>query len=127
MGACINKEQKEFLLKYWPGALTAIIEKPGSKEICAHKYKTLGVRIPAHRGLQELLSAYSGKMLTTSANRSGSPSLADADMLFKEFQNEVDWLIEDDMSCDGTASTVIDLTCEPFKILRQGKIIPDIC
>jgi tRNA A37 threonylcarbamoyladenosine synthetase subunit TsaC/SUA5/YrdC len=66
-------------------------------------------------------------MLTTSANRSGSPSLADADMLFKEFQNEVDWLIEDDMSCDGTASTVIDLTCEPFKILRQGKIIPDIC
>ena len=126
LGAELSFDQKSLLEKFWPGALTAVITKPEADEICAHSYKTLGVRIPGHSGLIELLKSYSGKLLTTSANRSGLPSVTDPDELFREFFSEVDWLVEDNLKADGTASTVIDLTCSPFRILRQGKVMFEI-
>lgn len=120
-----TQEQKAILQKYWPGALTAIFPKPECDGLLGFSYPTIGLRVPGHSGLLELLKSYPGMFLTTSANRSGQPSSSDPESIFSEFCQEIDWLIEDGEMAEGIASTVLDMTASPFKILRMGAVNPE--
>jgi L-threonylcarbamoyladenylate synthase len=111
------------LQKHWPGALTAILQKPEHPHLRAFTFDRLGVRIPAHRPLLQLLAGYQHKLLTTSANRSGEPSDCDPDKLAAEFAGEVDWLIDGGVLKPSLPSTVADFTVDPPLILRQGVLI----
>ncbi|MBU1109232.1 MAG: threonylcarbamoyl-AMP synthase [Candidatus Riflebacteria bacterium] len=108
------------LQQYWPGALTAILHKPGHSDISAFTFDKIGVRIPAHRQLLQFLAGYQHKLLTTSANRSGAPSDSDPEQLAAEFSSEVDWLLDDGVLSPSLPSTVADFTVVPPVILRQG-------
>ncbi|PKL49137.1 MAG: threonylcarbamoyl-AMP synthase [Candidatus Riflebacteria bacterium HGW-Riflebacteria-2] len=112
----------ETLQKHWPGALTAILHKPENQHFCAFSFAKLGVRIPAHAQLQQLLVGYQHKLLTTSANRSGEPSDCDPDKLAAEFAGEIDWLIDGGTLKPALPSTVADFTVTPPLILRQGAV-----
>lgn len=112
----------ETLQKHWPGALTAILHKPENQHFCAFTFGKLGVRIPAHQQLLQLLAGYQHKLLTTSANRSGEPSDCDPDKLAADFAGEIDWLIDGGVLKPSLPSTVADFTVTPPLILRQGAI-----
>jgi L-threonylcarbamoyladenylate synthase len=118
--------QKKLIKQGWPGALTAIFPDFDQKQISAHKYPTLGIRVPAHNKLLELLKLYGGGVLTTSANRSGDETLNDPQALFAEFCHEVDWLIEDGIIENSLPSTVVDMSTGSCKILRQGAFVPKL-
>ncbi len=115
--------QKRLIEQGWPGALTAIFPDFDQKQISAHKYSTLGIRVPAHNQLRELLKLYGGQLLTTSANRSGDEPVNDPEALFTEFRYEVDWLIEDGIIENSLPSTVVDMSSGSCKILRQGAFV----
>jgi len=110
------------LQQYWPGALTAILYKPDYKDLSAFTFDKIGVRIPAHQQLLQLLTNYQHKLLTTSANRSGEPSDCDPDKLAAEFADEADWLIDGGILSPSLPSTVADFTTTPPTILRQGSL-----
>lgn len=110
------------LEQYWPGALTAILHKPDHQDLSAFTFEKLGVRIPAHAQLQQLLSGYHHKLLTTSANRSGEPSDCDPAKLAAEFAGEIDWLIDGGVLKPSLPSTVADFTVSPPAVLRQGSL-----
>ncbi len=118
----VSPELLATLQKHWPGALTAILPKPEHQHLCAFTFAKLGVRIPAHAQLQQLLAGYRHKLLTTSANRSGEPSDCDPDKLAAEFAGEVDWLIDGGVLKPSLPSTVADFTVFPPTILRQGSL-----
>ena len=112
----------EQLKKYWPGALTAVLPAPGHPQLRAFNFSTMGVRIPNHQMLLEIIRRLPVRLLTTSANRSGDPSDVNPDVIASEFAGEIDWLIDGGILPEGMASTVADFTKSPPVILRQGKI-----
>lgn len=122
LGLNTSQENQLIINNNWPGALTAVLTKPSTGELSSFNYPTIGVRAPNHKELLKLLDILPIKLLTTSANRSGEPSDTNPDNIAKEFENEVDWFIEDGILPSGVPSTVADFTLYPPKILRQGKI-----
>jgi len=110
------------LKKYWPGALTAIFPFHSPQKLSGFTHPTIGIRIPNHRFLLQLMQKFPGNLLTTSANRSGLPSNPDPKILFNEFKNEIEWLIEDGILPEANPSTVVDMSEQDYKILRQGSI-----
>lgn len=122
LGFTLDAKLSQQLKKYWPGALTAILPASGHRLLSAFNFPTMGVRIPDHKMLLEILHRLSVRLLTTSANRSGDPSDVNPDVIAAEFAGEIDWLIDGGILPEGLASTVADFTQSPPVILRQGKI-----
>lgn len=126
LGIRPDSRQQAILDQNWPGALTAIFARPDNEKIPAFTFPTLGIRVPAHARLLQLLQLFPGLLLTTSANRSGLPSDVDPQKIAAEFADEVAWLIEDGCLSPSSPSTVIDLSVEPYRILRQGAVEPKL-
>ena len=96
----------------WPGPLTMVLPTaPGSDEA------TVGVRCPDHALVQAVATSV-GPIATTSANRSGDPTPADAASAAASLGGDL--LVLDDGRCTGMPSTVVDLTVDPAVILREG-------
>ena len=125
-GISPDKKQEDILKKFWPGALTAIFPFSFHQSLSGFSHPTIGIRIPDHQLLLQLLQKYPGNLLTTSANRSGLPSHPDPEFLFNEFENEIEWLIEDGILPDSLPSTVLDMSEPAYKVLRQGSIKLDL-
>lgn len=102
--AMVDAKQMEFIRQKLPGPLTVVLEKTELVPDYLCK-KTVGIRVPDHKVIQELLKL-SGPITATSANVSSRP----APQTFEEVS------IEADMALDGGACTykkpsrVIDLT-----------------
>jgi len=106
---------------FWPGALTLIVKKHGSLPEELTVYDTVGVRMPDHTWLRSLILR-SGPIAATSANISGEPSLSTAEEVLRSLDGKIDLLIDGGSCPGGIASTVVDCSTEPVKILREGGI-----
>ncbi|MFK4785909.1 L-threonylcarbamoyladenylate synthase [Fusobacterium sp. MFO224] len=119
-----NKEKVLKLIeKFWPGGLTIILRKkdvvPG---IMISNGETVGVRMPNHEIALKIIESAGGILPTTSANISGEPTPRSYDELSEEFKKRVDIVIDGGKSPIGEASTIIDMSSENIKILREGSI-----
>ena len=94
---------------HWPGALTLVLDRPGGG--------TIGVRVPDHPVVQELLRAYGGPLYATSANRSGEPAPSSLDEVDPRVIEETDLVVEGEPG-EGTASAVVDLSGGRMEVLR---------
>ncbi|MDD2646499.1 MAG: L-threonylcarbamoyladenylate synthase [Patescibacteria group bacterium] len=114
--ASVNARQAKIIKTLLPGPFTVILTKNKSiSDLLTAKRKTIGVRWPKLKICQAL--AKNLPITTTSANLSGQPNTLSVNKLNKIFKNKVDlMLVGGKMS--GRASTIIDLTVGPFKILR---------
>lgn len=111
--------------KHWPGALTLVLpRKPGLPEILS-PLPTIGVRIPDHPIAIALLQA-TGPLAVTSANRSGHENAITADEVLAQLGGRVDLILDGGQTPGGTPSTVVELTSETPKILRQGPVEIDL-
>ena len=113
----------KILSKYWPGALTGILNFKKSLFLKAFTHETIGVRIPGKQKLLELMEKYHGYWLTTSANKSQSTNLSNPDEIAQEFASQIDWLIDDGFLKDAEGSTIVNFTLKEPVVLRQGKLI----
>jgi L-threonylcarbamoyladenylate synthase len=84
---------------------------------------TLGVRLSPHpiaRGLVELL----GEPVTApSANPNGLPPPTTAQAVLDYFPEGIDLVLDGGATAGGEPSTVLDLTAEPPRVLRQGAVV----
>ena len=110
------------LKRHWPGAFTAIFSLPTTHPLTAFSHPTIGIRIPAHEELLQFLREYPGFLLTTSANVSGQAPLNTPDIISAGFGEALDWLITADQQPSGNPSTVVDFSCNPPQVLRQGAV-----
>ena len=79
------------------------------------------MRVPDHPVPIALVDGLGAPITGTSANLSGSPSLLTAEEVHRQMGDMVDLII--DGSCPGGVdSTVVDLTGEAPRILREGAI-----
>jgi L-threonylcarbamoyladenylate synthase len=101
--------------RFWPGALTLVLRgAPGSQAF----------RAPDHPVALALIRE-AGPIYATSANISDQPDTLGADDVLIAFATDRDGLaavIDGGTVPGGVASTVVDLTVAPARILREGPI-----
>ena len=121
----IPQNAQELISKYFPGALTLVLEKSEKTEdyITSNK-NTVGIRVPDNEFFKELCSIIDGGVLaTTSANLSEHPSSKTYAEAKNSIGDLVDIVFEDyGYTCKGKESTVVLVTADSIKILRQGSV-----
>lgn len=122
---CKDVPQQAYWLaeKFWPGPLTIILR---SKEIIPPIVRaggeTVGLRCPDHPMTLRLLRAANIPLAAPSANPSGKPSPKNAAQVAEYFDGRIDGIIDGGQCGIGLESTIIDLSCVPYRILRQGAL-----
>jgi len=108
---------------WWPGAVTLVLPRSRLSRAwqLGDAHQTIGVRIPDEPLALEVLRR-SGPLAVTSANRSGDPPATTCDELVAAFGDAVDVYLCPDAPLVGTASSVVDLTSSPPRIVREGAL-----
>lgn len=106
--------------EFWPGPLSVVLPIAGRRLAIPRRGSTLSVRVPGHDALRELLRR-SGPLASTSANRHGSGAATSAAQVRDEFGDEVAVVIAGGRP-GGVASTIIDCSVTPPRVLRDGPI-----
>ena len=106
---------------FLPGPLTIILEANDKVPYWVNSdLTTVGFRMPSHPVTLELIREF-GPLIGPSANISGHTSGVSFKEILKDFGQEV-LGIEDDSFLTGQDSTILDLSGDKVKILRQGAI-----
>lgn len=108
--------------RFWPGGLTLIVKANTLPSEVTAGGDTVGVRMPDHPIALALLQRFGGAIATTSANRSDEPPATSAAGVRSELGELVDIVLDGGETVMRVASTVLDLTVLPPRILRQGGI-----
>jgi L-threonylcarbamoyladenylate synthase len=123
-----DEEVEDLMSKYWPGALTIVsfckIEKVPS--LVRGGGEKLGVRIPNHEITLALIEGAGVPVIGSSANFSGAKTPFSLEGLDKRLIKLVDFVLEGKTKGRRCASTVIDVTTNPWKIIRQGEVLSDL-
>lgn len=109
--------------KYLPGPLSLIIPKNSKiSDIVTAGFKTVGVRFPSNEVCKEIISAYGTPLAATSANISGGKSPQSAQDAVSDLQGLVPCIIDDGETQYKKDSTVLDITGETPRLLREGAV-----
>lgn len=120
----IPQDVEKLMKKYWPGALTIILQCNRVKvpSLVRGGGQTLGVRIPNHKVVQAIISEVGVPILGPSANFSGEKTPFKFEDLNPELVGLVDYVLNEKVSLEGNVSTVIDCSVRPWEIVRQGAV-----
>jgi len=117
----INEKYLDFIQRIWPASVTVILNlNERTKEIL--NQETIGVRIPRNDFCLKLLKEISRPLISTSVNRSGENPLNQIEQIVKNFSQDVDAIIFYSETTEEKSSTIIDLTSEKPKLIREGSI-----
>ena len=112
---------KNLVDAFLPGPLTIILEANDRVPYWVNSdLATVGFRMPSHPVTLDLIREF-GPLIGPSANISGHASGVSFKEILKDFDQEVLGL-EDDSFLTGKDSTILDLSGDKVKILRQGAI-----
>ena len=113
--------------KFWPGPLTIVLKakKEVVPAIVRANGDTVGLRCPQNDLTLQLLREAGVPFAAPSANPSGLPSPLDAEMVVNYFDGKIDAVIDGGKCEFSRESTIIDMSSEPYRILRQGALQSD--
>ena len=121
--ARVDNRQYRLIKSTTPGPYTFILE--ASKEVprrLSHpQRKTIGLRVPQHRVLQELLALHNGPLLAATLIAQGETEpLNDAQDIRARFEHQIDAVL-DAGACAQQPTTVVDLSTGEPVLLRRGR------
>jgi L-threonylcarbamoyladenylate synthase len=118
-----NIVSRAIMKNLWPGALTIVM--PTTKQFFEMTgEKTIAARIPKNPTAIELIEKY-GVLRVTSLNKSGEAPLSDLRQIRNEFGPYVVEIHPQEYTQSDLESTIIDLSNNEVKILREGSITMD--
>jgi tRNA threonylcarbamoyl adenosine modification protein (Sua5/YciO/YrdC/YwlC family) len=121
--ARVDNAQFRLIKGATPGPYTFILE--ASKEVprrLSHpSRKTIGLRVPEHKTLQDLLALHGAPLLATTLIPLGeTEALNDAHDIRERFEHQIAAVI-DAGACALEPTTVVDLTSGTAELVRQGR------
>jgi tRNA threonylcarbamoyl adenosine modification protein (Sua5/YciO/YrdC/YwlC family) len=118
----IEGSAAELAQRHWPGALTLVVTPKVilSEWVGDQQTKTVGIRVPAHPLLLELLSV-TGPLAVTSANLTGEPETM-SDVEARAVFGDAIPVYLPGTAPGGEASTVVDVTGDRPIVVRQGPV-----
>lgn len=109
--------------RFWPGRLTLVLAaNPALPAALTGGRGTIGVRLPAHPVCRGLLARLGVPITATSANLAGGSGAHTVDQVPRSIRQRVDLVLDAGPLPPGAGSTVVDLTVEPLRILREGAV-----
>ena len=110
----LSEHAERIIRKFWPGPLTIVAFNK--------KKEKIGLRMPSNKIALELISKADLPIVAPSANISGKkPPLSGKEVIL-EMDGLVDIILDAGNTEVGKESTVLDVTKDPFTILRPGAI-----
>jgi len=111
---------------FWPGRVTLVFDACDSlsNRLTARSGK-IGVRLAGHPVAAALVRQVGRPVTGTSANLSGRPGCHQVQYLDPPVAEQVDLILDAGVLEGGAGSTVVDVTIDPPKILREGQVPAD--
>lgn len=118
--ALLDAKNQALIENLGPGAITYILPKqPKLDQNINNGLATVAIRIPDNQFILQMIKQLNRPMAVTSCNISNQPSLFKVEDVFKQFDDKVDLIVNQDAQ-SALASTIYD--CVNDQILRQGVV-----
>ncbi|HMH89849.1 MAG TPA: L-threonylcarbamoyladenylate synthase [Streptosporangiaceae bacterium] len=113
---------QQLIDEFWPGGLTIVCRAQRTLNWDLGDAKgTVAVRMPQDQVTLDLLRE-TGPMAVTSANLTGNPAATTAEQAREQLGDAVAIYLDGGPSAGSMASTIVDLTGDVPRLLRQGAI-----
>ena len=122
LAASVTPTARALVERFWPGGLTLVVRAaPSLAWDLGETRGTVAVRMPLHPTAIAVLEQ-TGPLAVSSANRSGEPPATDAAEAERQLGTSVAVYLEGGPSGDPVPSTILDLTGERPRVLREGAV-----
>ncbi|MDT7604444.1 MAG: L-threonylcarbamoyladenylate synthase [Acidobacteriota bacterium] len=109
--------------RFWAGALTLVAAaREGLPQELTAGTGTVGVRLPLDEDVRRFVRACGGALTATSANRAGEAPARTTVEVLRAFPTGLDLIVEGGKSRAAQPSTVVDVTGEEARLIREGAI-----
>jgi tRNA threonylcarbamoyl adenosine modification protein (Sua5/YciO/YrdC/YwlC family) len=126
--ARVDNQQFRAIKQATPGAFTFILEatKEVPRRVSHPQRKTIGLRVPEHKVLQELLTLHGAPLLAATLIMSGDDlPLNDPEEIREHLEHQVGAVIDAGV-CSLKPTTVIDMSGDEPVVLRRGQGDPSL-
>src|SRR5690349_15383090 len=121
--AYISPTAERLAQRFWPGGLTLVVQAradiPSNLTADTH---TIGVRLPDSDIVRDLVRAFGSPLAATSANLSGGANPRTTQDVLSALDGRIALVLDGGATPGSVASTVLDCTVEPPRVLRAGAI-----
>ena len=119
----VSETARRLMAAFWPGPLTLVLKaSPRLPKALLGGGDTVAVRVSSHPIARALADLVAGPITSTSANRSDLSPARSASGVVAAFGDEIDLIVDGGPSGDDRPSTVVDVSGDLPKIVREGKI-----
>ncbi|MGH7312792.1 MAG: L-threonylcarbamoyladenylate synthase [Candidatus Rokuibacteriota bacterium] len=121
--ALVTAPARALMARHWPGALTLVL--PAQPELPAELTAgtaTIGVRLSPHPVARALVAGLAAPITAPSANPAEAPPPTTADEVLRYFDGALGLLLDAGPSAGGLPSTILDMTGDTPRVLRQGAV-----
>jgi L-threonylcarbamoyladenylate synthase len=119
----ISETARRLMCRFWPGALTLVFEKTGFvPDIVTAGKQTVAARVAAHPIAIAIIKGAGVPLVGTSANIHGKPSPLTAAEVKAQLNDKVELIIDGGHTQVGIESTIVDVSGDRPRILRQGAV-----
>lgn len=121
----ITPAARALMARHWPGPLTLVLPARAvlPVEVTAGT-GAVGVRLSSHAVARGLVRAFGGPVTAPSANVAGAPPPVTAAAALAGLGDGVDLALDAGPTPGGPASTVLDVSADPPRVLRPGAVVP---
>lgn len=116
----------------WPGPITLVVRDSHPESMVARLPEsvrqivapqgTVGLRVPGHTVILDVLQMMAGPLVLTSANRSGQPEARTGTEAAEALGDDVDLVLDDGPSRFGQPSSVVRVDGNKYELLRTGAV-----
>ena len=108
--------------KFWPGPLTMILKCRTDvvPSVITAGLDTVAMRCPNHPVTLAIIREAGIPVAAPSANTSGRPSCTNAQEVLEDMDGKIEGVVDGGPCTVGVESTILDLTCDPPRLLRPG-------
>lgn len=103
----------------WPGPTTWLVPANGfAPDWIRGDFQSVGLRVSAHPLVIELCNAFSGPIVSSSANRAGRPPCKWPWQIQRQWRGQLDWIVHGELGGASKPSEIRDLLTN--KIMRHS-------
>jgi tRNA threonylcarbamoyl adenosine modification protein (Sua5/YciO/YrdC/YwlC family) len=118
----------------WPGPITLVVDDshpqslvrrlPAKVRRAVSPENAIGLRVPGHQIILDVMRMLAGPLTLTSANHVGKSEAVTAEEVLENLGEEVDLVLDDGRCRFGQPSSVVRVQGRKLEILRQG-VVPE--
>ncbi|MBN1394792.1 MAG: threonylcarbamoyl-AMP synthase [Pirellulales bacterium] len=119
----------------WPGPVTLVVDDSHPDSLVRQlplrvreaisPEQTIGLRVPGHQMVIDVLRMLAGPLALSSANRRGAPEAVTAKEVVASFPDELALVVDDGPCRFGQPSSVVQVSGKRYNILREG-VVPEM-